>query len=160
MIFRLSDYDKNRRDPDAIVYTNSCGPATRLTRKDFANDAEFRYWKKVSDIAYQEQAPADREWSDKTAEWSDNTSGAENSPEDYFFERLRMQELRTEIEKLFVQLKSGITNVQYRRFRMFVIDGLSQRLIAKIEGVSPVAISKSIRAARKAARKIYLDREG
>ena len=58
MIFRLSDYDKNRRDPDGIVYTNSCGPATRLTRKDFASDADFRYWKQVSDTAYQEQAPA------------------------------------------------------------------------------------------------------
>lgn len=158
MIFRLSDYDKNRRDPEAIVYTNSCGPATRLTRKDFANDAEFRYWKKVSDIAYQEQAPADREWSDKTAEWSDNSSGAEKSPEDYFFERLRIQELRAEIEKVFAQLKAKITEVQYRRFRMFVVDGLSQRQIAKIEGVSPVAISKSIRAARKAARKIFLER--
>lgn len=158
MIFRLSDYDKNRRDPEAIVYTNSCGPATRLTRKDFANDAEFRYWKKVSDIAYQEQAPADREWSDKTAEWSDNSSGAEKSPEDYSFERLRIQELRAEIEKVFAQLKAKITEVQYRRFRMFVVDGLSQRQIAKIEGVSPVAISKSIRAARKAARKIFLER--
>ena len=158
MIFRLSDYDKNRRDPDAIVYTNSCGPATRLTRKDFANDADFRYWKQVSDTAYQEQAPADREWSDKTAEWSDNTSGAEKSPEDYFFAKLQMQELRTEIEKLFVQLQTEITEAQYRRFRMFVIDCLSQRQIAKIEGVSPVAISKSIRAARKAARKIFLER--
>ena len=73
---------------------------------------------------------------------------------------LRIQELRTEIEMVFAQIKTGITDVQYRRFRMFVVDGLSQRQIAKIEGVSPVAISKSIRAARKAARKIYLDREG
>lgn len=158
MIFRLSDYDKNRRDPDGIVYTNSCGPATRLTRKDFASDADFRYWKQVSDTAYQEQAPADREWSDKTAELNDNTSGAEKSPEDYFFAKLQMQELRTEIEKLFVQLQTEITEAQYRRFRMFVIDCLSQRQIAKIEGVSPVAISKSILAARKAARKIFLER--
>lgn len=158
MIFRLSDYDKNRRDPDGIVYTNSCGPATRLTRKDFASDADFRYWKKVSDIAYQEQAPADREWSDKTVEWSDNSSGAEKSPEDYFFERQRMQELRAEIEMVFAQLKAKITAVQYRRFRMFAVGGLSQRQIAKIEGVSPVAISKSIRAARKAVRKIYPER--
>lgn len=154
MIFHLSDYDRNRRDPDAIVYTNSCGPATRLTRKDFASDAEFRFWKQVSDKTYQEQAPADREWSERTADWSDNSSGAVKSPEDCFFEKLREAELHAELITKLKNLSQRLNAAQFRRYYLHVVVGMSQRKIAKLEGVSPVAVSKSIRKARTAAMAI------
>lgn len=154
MIFRLSDYDKNRRDPDAIVYTFSCGAVLRLTRNDFANAAEFCFWKQVSDKTYQEQAPADREWSERTAEWSDNSSGAVKSPEDCFLEKLRQAELHAELIAKLKKFAQQLTAAQIRRYYLYVVVGMSQRKIARVEGVSPVAVSKSIRKARAAAMTI------
>ena len=151
MIFRQTDYDKNRRDPDAIVYTFSCGTILRLTRNDFANEEEFHFWKQVSDKTYQEQAPADREWSERTAEWSDNSSGAVTSPEVCFFEKLRQAELHAELTAKLKKLSQQLTAAQLRRYYLHVAVGMSQRKIAKLEGVSPVAVSKSIRKARAAA---------
>ncbi|MBQ3702491.1 MAG: hypothetical protein II885_07015 [Oscillospiraceae bacterium] len=159
MIFRQTDYDKNRRDPDAIVYTFSCGTVLRLTRNDFANEEEFRFWKQVSDKTYQEQAPADREWSERTAEWSDNSSGAVTSPEVCFFEKLRQAELHAELTAKLKELARQVTAAQFRRYYLHVAVGMSQRKIAKLEGVSPVAVSKSIHKARTAAMAIAAEEE-
>lgn len=50
MFNRKSIYALNKKDPNAIVYTDADGNLIRLTRDDFSNEEEFLRWKK--DIRY------------------------------------------------------------------------------------------------------------
>ena len=52
MYNKRSDYTINKRDREAIVFASTTGEVIRLTRKDFATDAEFEQWKKWSDEDY------------------------------------------------------------------------------------------------------------
>ena len=49
MFNRKSIYALNKKDPNAIVYTDADGNLIRLTCDDFACAAEFRRWKDWSD---------------------------------------------------------------------------------------------------------------
>ena len=49
MFDRRSDYAKNKRNADSIIYTDANGEEIRLTRDDFESEAEFRKWKSWSD---------------------------------------------------------------------------------------------------------------
>ena len=50
-----SIYALNKKDPNAIVYPSVDGTLCRLTREDFASEAEFLYWKGRSDRSYHKQ---------------------------------------------------------------------------------------------------------
>lgn len=52
MFNRKSIYALNKKDPNAIVYTDADGNLIRLTRDDFSNEEEFLRWKKISDMDY------------------------------------------------------------------------------------------------------------
>lgn len=45
MFNRKSIYALNKKDPNALVYTDADGNLIRLTRDDFASEEEFLYWK-------------------------------------------------------------------------------------------------------------------
>ena len=51
MFNRKSIYALNKKDPNAIVYTDADGNLIRLTCDDFACAAEFQHWKDWSDCA-------------------------------------------------------------------------------------------------------------
>ena len=40
-----SNYAINKKDPDAIVYTDACEHVIRLTREDFDTESDFLRWK-------------------------------------------------------------------------------------------------------------------
>lgn len=46
MFNRKSIYALNKKDPNAIVYTDADGNLIRLTRDDFSNEEEFLRWKR------------------------------------------------------------------------------------------------------------------
>ena len=49
---KKSIYSLNKRDPDAIVYTDADKHTIRLTREDFDTEADFLKWKAWSDADY------------------------------------------------------------------------------------------------------------
>lgn len=52
MFNTASDYAINKKNPNAIVYVDVKGNTTILTKKDFATEEDFCYWKKLSDEDY------------------------------------------------------------------------------------------------------------
>ena len=52
MFDKKSSYALNKKDPDAIVYTDADGHRIRLTREDFDTEADFLKWKTWSDEDY------------------------------------------------------------------------------------------------------------
>lgn len=69
-------------------------------------------------------------------------------------EKLRQAELHAELIAKLKKFAQQLTAAQIRRYYLYVVVGMSQRKIARVEGVSPVAVSKSIRKARAAAMTI------
>lgn len=59
MFNRKSIYALNKKDPNAIVYTDADGNLIRLTCDDFACAAEFRRWKDWSDSDLRKEENAD-----------------------------------------------------------------------------------------------------
>lgn len=49
MFHKTSIYALNKKDPDAIVYPSAAGKPVRITREDFASEAEFLAFKAWSD---------------------------------------------------------------------------------------------------------------
>ena len=66
MFNRKSIYALNKKDPNAIVYTDADGNLIRLTRDDFSNEEEFLRWKKISDMDYHGEEKVDHLYYDGT----------------------------------------------------------------------------------------------
>ena len=66
MFNRKSIYALNKKDPNAIVYTDADGNLIRLTCDDFASAAEFQRWKDWSDSDLRKEENADHKQSDNS----------------------------------------------------------------------------------------------
>ena len=64
MFNRKSIYALNKKDPNAIVYTDADGNLIRLTCDDFACAAEFQHWKDWSDSDLRKEENADHQQAD------------------------------------------------------------------------------------------------
>lgn len=53
-------YVLNKKDRNALIYRDSMGNISRLTRNMFDSDEEFEYWKKWSDEDYHDEEKEDR----------------------------------------------------------------------------------------------------
>lgn len=50
MFDRMSEYALNKKDKEAIIYSDAFGNITRLTAEDFSSEKEFRKWKNWVDM--------------------------------------------------------------------------------------------------------------
>lgn len=155
MFNRKSIYALNKKDPNAIVYTDADGNLIRLTRDDFASEEEFLCWKV---------------WSDEDFHTEDNSDVAEDkrkiSLDDLAEEALSIPAVDTVMENRYAQsamtrqamervirLREILTEIQFRRLWMYYVAGKTEREIAAVEGVDQQRISKSILAAKKRIEK-------
>ena len=110
-----SDYAKNKREKDAIVYISVTGPVL-LTRAAFASEDEFIKWKDWSDGDYHAIEKMGRGYYDNglplVDEYLDLIVSAP-SVEDELFRRLAEAEAETERARtcavLMVQIRSCLT---------------------------------------------------
>lgn len=58
---------------------------------------------------------------------------------------------------LIQRVRNDLTEKQYRRLRLYYLEGLSEREIARLEGVGQQRVSRSIRTGKKAMEKIFLE---
>ena len=156
-----SDYAKNKREKDAIVYISVTGPVL-LTRAAFASEDEFIKWKDWSDGDYHAIEKMGRGYYDNglplVDEYLDLIVSAP-SVEDELFRRLAEAEAETERARtcavLMVQIRGCLTHKQFRRLWLLCVEGMSVEAIAVAEGVSHQNVSKSILKARKKLQKNF-----
>ena len=161
MFNRKSIYALNKKDPNALVYTDADGNLIRLTRDDFASEEEFLCWKKVSDADYHGEEKADHLYYDGTLslEGLSEEAIAVPSAEEGYIAEIDLSE-RQLLGKLLLQgMGDKLTELQRIRLWLYCVDGLSEQAIAEKQGVDQQRVSKSIVAAKKKLKK-FLKKRG
>lgn len=149
-----SDYALNKLDQDAIVCKSATGVHIRLTREDFASDEEFQHWKEWSDRDYHDTEKAGRKFYDKCIALNTLLDSSGLSIEDILIAPLlRTEESKQRLSRIQM-IRAVLTDKQYRRLRMYFIQGMTETQIAEIEGVGQRRISKSITGGIAALEKI------
>lgn len=156
MFNRKSIYALNKKDPNAIVYTDADGNLIRLTRDDFASEEEFLCWKAWSDSDFHTEDKHDVSEDKHSVSLDSLSEEALALPAvDIVMERHheRTEEQRQAAEKV-TWLKEALTETQFRRLWMYRVEGMTETEIAAIEGAAQQQISKSIKRAEKKIKKI------
>ena len=159
MFNRKSIYALNKKDPNAIVYSDADGNLIRLTRDDFASEEEFLRWKVWSDSNYHTEDKHDVSEDKHSVSLDSLSEEALALPAvDIVMERRheRTEEQRQVAEKV-AWLKEVLTETQFRRLWMYRVEGMTETEIAQKEGVGQRRISTSITDAEKKLKKFLRD---
>jgi len=159
MFDQKSVYALNKKDTDAIVCPDVTGKPRRLTRADFDTEEDFMFWKNWSDRDYQLQDNAETTEKRYTVSLSvlPETATMSSNPEE------AMIKLQTQLETarvnadLISQVRSLVTERQFRRLWLFYGKQMKQEQIAEIESAHQQNISVSIAAAKKKIIKSFND---
>lgn len=160
MFNRKSIYALNKKDPNAIVYTDADGNLIRLTRDDFASEDEFLRWKKLSDTDYHREEKSDHLYYDETLSLGGLSEEAIATPsaEEGFIAEIDLSERQLLGNLLLEGMETKLTELQHTRLWLYCVDGLSEQAIAEKYGVDQQRISKSIVAAKKKLKKFLKNR--
>lgn len=150
-----SDYALNKLDKDAIVCPSATGVHIRLTREDFASEAEFQRWKIWSDKNYHQVDLTEHIYAINTLSMTDMSEAATAtaSAESVLICQQEQQEREQLRQVLLAGLDSCLTEKQHRRLWRYIVDGQTVRQIADTENVKHPTIVESIAAAQKKIRK-------
>ena len=143
-----SDYAINKLDREAIVCKTACGTYVRLTEADFSNREEFLKWKAISDQDYHDTETQQQE-DDHCLSLHDHMGAAVPSAEEKLLAAIGLRDQASVRAELLQKLKGTLTEVQYRRLMMHLVEKKATREIAEIEGTTHQAVSDSIIGARK-----------
>lgn len=139
------------------MYTDANENITRLTRADFGSEEEFLKWKAWSDENYHTEDNGD------VVEDKHNVS-INGIPESLLTTpaidivlayRHEKAEKRRLASAKVVQIKDKLTDTQFRRLWMYLVDEMTLDEIGAIEGVSHQAISLSITTTIKKVKKYF-----
>ena len=151
MLDRKSIYTLNKKDPEAIVYTDADKHIIRLTCEDFDTEADFLKWKEWSDADYHIEEKHDHVQANHTTSFDDLSEkvGSSDGPELIIEQRFEKLEKERYAAETVIRVKGQLTEKQFRRIWMRYVDGLDVETIARREGKVHSSISESISAARK-----------
>ena len=152
---RKSIYTLNKKDPEAIVYTDADRHIIRLTRADFDTEADFLKWKAWSDENYHDEEKSDHVEDNHTAPL-DEKAGAADGPEVIIEQRIEKQAQEKYTAETVIRIKGQLTEKQFRRLWLYCVGGLTQQQIAEAEEVGQRRISTSITGAIKKIREIFV----
>ena len=155
--FNKSDYAANKYS-DSIVYKSVTG-AYELTEEQFLreNPSEtpqtYRRWKIWSNHNYLEMLRKDIEERKHTVPWDELEDTllvcAAISEDEAFKEVERQNNPTPTIKEAYDILNSCLTEIQKRRFLLFILERKNEREIALLEGVNQSSVSRSLIAAQK-----------
>ena len=159
MYDKKSDYAINKKDPDAIVYTDADRHIIRLTREDFDTEADFLKWKAWSDDNYHDEEKANHVEDNHTTPMAElpDKAGAVDGPEIVIEQRIERRAQEQYSEETVIRIKGQITEKQFRRLWLYSVGGLTQQQIADAEKVGQRRISTSITSAIKKIKKFFVD---
>ena len=138
-----SVYALNKLDQDAIVYPSVTGEDIRLTREDFSNEEEFLYWKKKSDANYH-KTENDGQNDSRCLSLDTQRDTPTSSAEEAVFAPYIAAEQAERRRRILEQIRSRLTEKQYRRLCLYYLEGKTEAEIAALEGITQQRISKSI----------------
>ena len=151
---KRSIYTLNKKDPEAIVYTDADRRIIRLTRADFDTEADFLKWKAWSDENYHDEEKSDHVEGNHTLPL-DERAGAADGPEIIIEQRIEKQDRNQYAAETVIRIKGQLTEKQFRRLWMYCVGGLTQQQIAEAEDVGQQRISSSIISAVEKIREIF-----
>lgn len=154
MFDRKSSYALNKKDPDAIVYTDADGHRIRLTREDFDTEADFLKWKAWSDEDYHGEEMGDHVEDNHKAPL-DEKAGTADGPEVIIEQRIEKLAHARYTAETMIRIKGQLTEKQFRRLWLYCAKGMTQQQIAEVEKVGQRRISTSITAAIRKIKKIF-----
>ena len=151
MLKRDSIYALNKADSDAIVYIDAEGHTIRLTRQDFATDAEFEKWKAWSDENFHTEEKRDHVYRNHTLRLSGISEAVlSNAAEQEKAAERRHRRQKEQFSAAFVlEIRTHLTEIQFRRLWLYYIDQKTVYEIAELDGVAHQNVSKAIKAAKK-----------
>lgn len=151
----MSSYALNKKDHEAIVYTDADNHVIRLTSGDFATEADFMKWKAWSDEDYHAEEKGDHVHTNHAISMEElgDSAAASEGPEVVAVQNLDRQTREQLAAEKMESFRGIITEAQLRRLWMYYVVGLTQQQIAAAEGVGQRRISTSIAAAEKKIKK-------
>ena len=155
---RKSIYTLNKKDPEAIVYTDADRHIIRLTREDFDTEADFLKWKAWSDADYHTEEKGDHVQANHTTLLSEiaEKAGAAEGPEVIIEQRFERQTKEQYTAETVIRVKGQLTEKQFRRLWMYCVEGLTEQEIANREQTTQQGVSKSINSSiKKILKKIF-----
>ena len=144
-----SDYSLNKSDPDAIVCRSADGVHIRLTREDFDSEEEFLRWKNWSDDDYHTTENDKRSYYDNCLALNETLDVPFPSAEEEMLAPMLEAEGAERRAALLRAVRSSLTEKQYRRLRMYYLEGMTEAEIARQEGVGQQRISNSLVSGKK-----------
>lgn len=155
--FNKSDYAANKYS-DSIVYKSVTG-AYELTEEQFLreNPSEtpqaYQRWKIWSNHNYLDMLRKDIEERKHTVPWNELEDTllvcAAISEDEAFKEVERQNDPTPTLKEAYGILNSCLTEIQKRRFLLFILERKNEREIALLEGVNQSSVSRSLIAAQK-----------
>lgn len=160
MFNRKSIYALNKKDPNAIVYTDAEGNLIRLTRDDFSREEEFQRWKKMSDADYHGEEKADHLYYDGTLslEALSEEAIATPSAEEGYIAEINLSERQLLGKLLLEGMGDQLTELQRKRLWLYCVSGMTEQEIASSEGIAQQNVSKSIASAKKKIKNFLKNR--
>lgn len=160
--YNRSDYALNKYSA-SIVYSDADG-VYELTKEAFLasdpslTEADYEYWKRISDADYLATARRDTYESRHTVsldELADGVLAGEESTEDEVLEKLEPTDNPYTYENAMRILDACLTETQKRRFLKYRKCGMTVRDIAIEEGVHPSSVDETIHAAEKKIKNFF-----
>ena len=127
-----SIYTLNKKDPEAIIYTDADRHIIRLTRADFDTEADFLKWKAWSDANYHEEEKRDHVEGNHTLPL-DERAGAADGPEIIIEQRIEKQDRDQYAAETVIRIKGQLTEKWYIVFG-WISGGLEFRYYPSIKG--------------------------
>ena len=162
--YRDSDYAANKK-AKGIVYRFS-NQTIEITLEDYLrenpdkNEADFTELKSLSDEIYLKQVRTENAQTKKNVSIHSleaTTLCCVASPEDDLIESEEQAENQRQRRKIVAKALSTLTEVQRWRYLMYVVDELTIRQIADLEGLHFTSVSESICAAKQKIKKCLMN---
>ena len=154
---KTSIYALNKKDPEAIVYTDADRRVIRLTRADFNTEEDFIKWKSWSDENYHDEEKRDHVEDNHTtpfSEWLEPVSTSDG-PETFIERKTERKQRERFTAETVMRVKDKLTEKQFRRLWLYCVCGLTQQQIADVEKVGQRRVSTSIAAAIRKIHKFF-----
>ena len=156
---RKSIYSLNKADSDAIVYIDAEGHTIRLTRQDFATAEEFEKWKAWSDENFHTEEKSDHVYRNHTLRLSGLPEAAlsDTAEQEKARERQRKRQQEQFSAAFVLEIRTHLTEIQFRRLWLYYIENRSEREIAEADHVAQQSVSECLFWAKKKIKKYFSD---
>lgn len=151
MFDNKSDYALNKKDKTEIIYQDAYGNTYRISASDLGSIKEFRKWKNWIMMKNHTDEKKDHVHRNHSVSLNELHECLPVVPAiDTDLEHQEMQhEHMTQLQAMIGDIRTILSDTQFRRIWLHYAEGITTREIARIEGATHQAVCKSIKQARK-----------